>query len=199
LGGGAATRREMKQTTIGIRMEEDVCGEVVRPLPRHGGQLSAAERRAWELIAPSSVGGNPIVSNGLKSGEECRKLAERVGRVIANRRRKTRARVVRRATAGYAVEWRVTVFWDRPNPAFKKKPDGQWTIYDRGGRVVCRVDASLDCDGDALYSHLPEGDVPDGWEVYPDIGDILVVPDCGTDRGYLLKWRQRRYPDRRVS
>ena len=98
---------------------------------------------------------------------------------------------------GDAEEVAVTVYWDRPATPPNADTPGRWKLVEhRNGKrkVLAEIDAALECDGDDLYCHLPDGDVPPGFDVFPDYGSVLVLPekDPTEDLWWEFNFRPRR-------
>ncbi len=177
----------MKQTTIIIEIEEDICGVNFIPcLPKNSRNRTPSEYhvRLWQEIASKESDPAPkwqavhIEDNGDAYNEFLQKMTERLVRISENRP-SCKAKVRKIHTPSGAVhKVAVTTFWGRKKQQ-DDDPQGVWTLREmRGGKCVrilnSRICASLGCDGDVLYSHLPDGDVPDGYEVAADFGDVSV-------------------------
>jgi hypothetical protein len=197
----------MKQTTIILKIEEGTYGATVFPAPARrklndGYIPNQWEQKAWESFGGKNWGEGIRVKP--KNGQEddhgwYDSLKERMFRVGSNRPYKTKVRWKDQLSLS------VTFFWNKPTTREPIDTEGIWTLYrvTNGGqrRILTRIDAVLECPGEDLYCHLPEGNVPEGWEVFPDIaGDVAVAEAAGEDDPgfyYLFKFKatkSRRNP-----
>jgi hypothetical protein len=181
----------MKQTTIRVRLEEDIAGVCAWPAPakvtRNRIEYAPSEwdRRAWRVMAGEAAEwGKPIEvrpkEGGCPSAEWMREVSERLVRVCKKRKFKTKVRVAKTFPNGDAEEVAVTVYWDRPVTPPNAETPGRWKLIEhrKGKRhKLAEIDATLECCGDELYCHLPEGDVRPGYDVFPDYGSVLVLPE----------------------
>ncbi len=118
----------MKQTTIQIYIEENICGATIFATSRRTKWSQYGETRtlplpqeeeAWKLIAGENAqwGIGKIIEP--KEGEFdniewYKNLSERVERVCNNRKFKSNVRAIERVSQGYAIKWSVTFYWDKP-------------------------------------------------------------------------------------
>jgi hypothetical protein len=196
----------MKQTTIQITIQEEVCGASLfatsrrtkwnkngarkHPLPE--------DERAWKLIAGENAQWGIGKAIEPKEGEFddltwYRNLSERIERVCGNRKFKTKVRVIGRVSQGYAIKWAVTFYWDKP----KEKPCmdtyGAWTLKEfkgtsKRGKIITKFDGCLECHGDDLYYHLPNGDVPRGYDTYADYNSVIVCQTLEEENQIPIWW-----------
>lgn len=198
----------MKQTTIQIYIEENICGATIFATSRRTKWSQYGETRtlpllqeeeAWKLIAGENAqwGIGKIIEP--KEGEFdniewYKNLSERVERVCNNRKFKSKVRAIERVSQGYAIKWSVTFYWDKPRETQHKDTHGVWTLKEykgtsRRGKVIGRFDGILECLGDDLYCYLPEGCVPDGYEIYPDYHIVDVCQSLYREDENPIWWR----------
>ncbi len=183
----------MKQTTIRVRLEEDIAGMCAWAAPakvtRNRIEYAPSEwdRRAWRVMAGEAAEWGKPIEIYPKDGptlaftpQWAHEVSERLVRVCKKRKFKTKVRVAKTFPNGDAEEVAVTVYWDRPVAPPNADTPGRWKLVEhRKGkrRKLGEVEATLECDGDELYCHLPDGDVPPGHDVFPDYGSVLVLPE----------------------
>lgn len=197
----------MKQTTIQIYVEEAICGATVfatshrtkwnpygetqmMPLPQ--------EVEAWKLIAGNDAKWGIGKSIEPKEGEFdelnwYKNLSERIERVCNNRKFKSKVRVLKRVSQGYAIRWSVTFYWNKPTDPPRKDTQGVWTLKEfkglsRRGKIIDQFDGTLECFGDDLYCRLPDGDVPEGYEVFPDYNSVIVCQTIIEEKENPIWW-----------
>lgn len=201
----------MKQTTIRVYLEENICGVAAFAAPakvtRNRIEYSPTEwdRRAWRVMAGEAAkwgmgidilpkDGKPPTSEWLSD------VSQRLVRVCKKRKFKTKVRIAKTFPNGDAEEVAVTVYWDRPVTPPNADTPGRWKLVEhRNGKrkVLAEIDAPLECLGDDLYCHLPYGDVPPGFDVFPDYGSVLVLPE--KDPTEDLWWEFNFRPSRRAN
>lgn len=181
----------MKQTTIRVRLEEDIAGMCAWPAPakvtRNRIEYAPTEweKRAWRVMAGEAAEwGKPIEvypkTEWVPTPEWLSEVSRRLVRVCKKRKFKTKVRIAKTFPNGDAEEVAVTVYWDRPVTPPNADTPGRWKLVEhRNGKrkVLAEIDAPLECLGDALYCHLPDGDVPTGFDVFPDYGSVLVLSE----------------------
>ncbi len=197
----------MKQTTIQIYIEENICGATIFATSRRTKWSQYGETRtlplpqeeeAWKLIAGENAqwGIGKIIEP--KEGEFdniewYKNLSERVERVSNNRKFKSKVRAIERVSQGYAIKWSVTFYWDKPRETQHKDTHGVWTLKEykgtsRRGKVIGRFDGILECLGDNLYWSLPDGDVPEGYDVFPDYNSVIVCQSIVEEKENPIWW-----------
>jgi len=201
----------MKQTTIKLELEEEIFGANVLPAPARGSRYQYTpkpeEIQLWEAIvtgAPWSAGKRVEPKEGQPDNLDWwKELGARVVRICENRPKvKTRVRVVKTFPGGSPRIIAVTAFWNRPKIVPTLDPIGVWTLKehrnakDGKGRILNRIAVTLGCDGDELYCHLPDGDIPEGYDCFPDVGDILVARKDWTAEDQHHWWRFHFRPTR---
>lgn len=191
-----------KQITITIMVKEQVIGATVLPRVKRG-PVTLDHVRAWELIAGGATDWERGKAIEPRDGEDYvlwyKKLSERISRVLRSRSFKTTVKNGPDCPQGYPLTWTVTVYWNRPT----KSPidafndiDGIWTLYEvkqgqRRGKIVTRIHATLGCDGEELYDHLPED--ASSYLVDPfDVGHVWVTPKAGDDPSYHFHFRRAK-------
>ena len=201
----------MKQTTIRVRLEEDIAGVCAWPAPakvtRNRIEYAPSEwdRRAWRVMAGEAAEwGKPIEvypkDGQVSTPEWLSEVSQRLVRVCKKRKFKTKVRIAKTFPNGDAEEVAVTVYWDRPVTPPNADTPGRWKLVEhRNGKrkVLAEIDAPLECLGDDLYCHLPYGDVPPGFDVFPDYGSVLVLPE--KDPTEDLWWEFNFRPSRRAK
>jgi len=177
-----------KQTTIYLEIEEDICGATVTPRTRRIGDYQAPTEQhmlAWRGISPDPWGPKNVTpKDGAPDDKDWWvEFGQRLLRVCINRPRyATKARVIKTFPGGTPRMIALTTYWQRPKPEPRGETPGIWTLKehrsgrDTRGRIIGQIRASLECLGDELYCHLPDGDVPEGYDTFPDVGDIMVAP-----------------------
>jgi hypothetical protein len=197
----------MKQTTIQIYVEEAICGATVFATSRRTKWSQYAEtkslplpeeEKAWKLIAGENAQWGIGKSIEPKEGEFdelqwYKNLSERIERVCNNRKFKSKVRVLDRVSQGYAIKWSVTFYWDKPRETQHKDTQGVWTLKEfkgtaRRGKIIDQFDGILECLGDDLYWRLPDGEVPEGYEVFPDYGSVIVCQSISEEVENLTWW-----------
>lgn len=176
------------------------CGGQKPPLPE--------EEQAWKLIAGESARWGVGREIEPKKGEKdnalwWRNLSERIERVCKSRKFKTKVIADSRGPVKYPLGWKVTVYWDKPVPAPSEETHGVWTLREYKGtnpkaRILCEFPGTLECEGDDLYRHLPGGDVPDGYDTYPDYNTVSVSQSL-LDADEKALWWEFRFQKRRKS
>jgi hypothetical protein len=58
----------------------------------------------------------------------------------------------------------------------------------RRGKVIGRFDGILECLGDDLYWRLPDGDVPEGYDVFPDYNSVIVCQSIVEEKENPIWW-----------
>lgn len=212
----------MKQTTIKIHIQEEVCGATIFATSRRtkwnedGSRKSPLpeEEQAWRLIAGENAQWGVGRAIEPKRGEFDDStwfwnISERIERVCNNRKFKSKVRVIERVSQGYAIKWAVTFYWDKP----KEKPCmdtyGVWKLKEfknnsKRGKIIAEFDGFLECHGDDIYCHLPNGDVPEGYDVYPDYNSVIVAPKIPENVENLIWWefdfkRLKRQPSKSIE
>jgi len=200
----------MKQTTIQIYIEEGICGATAfatsrrTKWSRYGETRSLPlpeEEKAWKLIAGDNAQWGIGKSIEPKEGEFdelewYKNLSERIERVCNNRKFKSKVRAIERVSQGYAIKWSVTFYWDKPRETQRKDTHGIWTLKEfkgttRRGNIINQFDGILECFGDDLYSNLPCGDIPNGYNVFPDYNSVLVYSE-ENPIWWEFKFKQKR-------
>lgn len=181
----------MKQTTITLEIEEDILGANVLPGPARGSRYQYTpkpeEIRLWEEIVTGAnwhAGKHVEPKDGAPDDMDWHKeFSARLLRVCENRPKvKTKVRVSKTFPGGSPRIVKVTAFWNRTKEKPTVDPMGVWTLKehrsakDGKGRILSLIPASLGCDGDDLYCHLPDCDIPEGYDCFPDVGDVQVNP-----------------------
>jgi len=160
----------MKQTTIQIYIEENICGATIFATSRRTKWSQYGETRtlplpqeeeAWKLIAGENAQWG-------------------IGKIIEPKE-------------GYAIKWSVTFYWDKPRETQHKDTHGVWTLKEykgtsRRGKVIGRFDGILECLGDDLYWRLPDGDVPEGYDVFPDYNSVIVCQSIVEEKENPIWW-----------
>ncbi len=196
----------MKQTTIQIYIEEAIWGANVFATSRRtkwnqdGNRKPPLpeEEQAWKLIAGQDsqwgIGKWIEPKEGeTDSTEWFKALSERIERVCNNRKFKSKVRIVQQTTQGYAIKWSVTFYWDKPKETQHKGTHGVWTLKEyKGtssrGKVIERFDGILECYGDDLYRRLPDGYVPDGYDIFPDYDVVIVCQSIREEKENPIWW-----------
>lgn len=196
----------MKQTTIQVYIEEAIWGANVfatsrRTRWRQDGSRKEPlpeEDQAWKLIAGQNsqweIGKLIEPKDGeTDSTEWFRMLSERIERVCNNRKFKSKVRAIKSVSQGYAVKWSVTFYWDKPRETQHKDTHGVWTLKEykgvaRRGRLIDRFDGILECDGDDLYWRLPNGGIPNGYDVFPDYNVVSVCQTITEEKENPTWW-----------
>jgi len=197
----------MKQTTIQIYVEEAICGATVFATskrtkfhPYNGSRALPLpeEEAAWKLIAGENAqwGIGKVIEP--KEGEFdnltwFKNLSERIDRVCGNRKFKSKVRVLDRVSQGYAIKWSVTFYWDKPRETPRKDTQGVWTLKEfkgtsKRGKIIDQFDGILECLGDDLYYRLPDGDIPEGYDAFPDYGSVIVCQSISEEVENLTWW-----------
>jgi hypothetical protein len=197
----------MKQTTIQIYVEEAICGATVFATSRRTKWSQYGETRtlplpeeekAWKLIAGEDAQWGIGKSIEPKEGEFdelqwYKNLSERIERVCNNRKFKSKVSVLDRVSQGYAIRWSVTFFWDKPKETPIKDTHGVWTLKEfkgtaRRGKIIDQFDGILECLGDDLYWRLPDGEVPEGYDAFPDYGSVIVCQTITEEKENPIWW-----------
>ncbi len=197
----------MKQTTIQIHIEEALCGANVFATSRrtkwhpYGENRIAPlpeEENLWRMIAGESAQWGIGRTIEPKDGEFdnatwFKNLSERVERVCNKRKFKTNVRALNLTPQGYPTRWSVTAFWNKPNPPPLQDTPGIWTLRQfegakRRGKVLREFGGTLECCGDDLYCFLPDGCVPDGYEVFPDFHSVVVCQSIVEENENPIWW-----------
>ena len=197
----------MKQTTIQVYVEEAVCGATVFATSRRTKWSQYGETRtlplpeeekAWKLIAGENAQWGIGKSIEPKEGEFdesewYKNLSERIERVCGNRKFKSKVRVIDRVSQGYAVKWSVTFYWNKPTDRPRKDTQGVWTLKEykgtsRRGKVIDQFDGILECLGDDLYWRLPDGEVPEGYDAFPDYNSVIVCQTIAEEKENPIWW-----------
>ncbi len=206
----------MKQTTIQIYVEEAICGATVFATSRrtkwsqYGETKSLPlpeEEKAWKLIAGDNAQWGIGKSIEQKEGEFdelqwFKNLSERIERVCNNRKFKSKVRVLDRVSQGYAVKWSVTFFWNKPTDPPRKDTHGIWTLKEfkgtaRRGKIIDQFDGILECLGDDLYWRLPDGEVPEGYDVFPDYNSVIVCQTIAEEKENPIWWEFKFKPKKK--
>ena len=206
----------MKQTTIQVYVEEAICGATVFATSRrtkwsqYGETRSLPlpeEEKAWKLIAGDNAQWGIGKSIEPKEGEFdelqwFKNLSERIERVCGNRKFKSKVRVLDRVSQGYAIRWSVTFYWDKPTETPRKDTQGVWTLKEykgttRRGKVIDQFKGILECFGDDLYWSLPGGEVPEGYDVFPDYGSVIVCQTIAEEKENPIWWEFEFKPKKR--
>jgi hypothetical protein len=211
-------KTQMKQTTIQIYIEEEICGATVFATSRrtkfcqHTGSRAnplPEEETLWRMIAGESAqwGIGRIIEP--KDGEFdnvtwFKNLSESIERVCKKRPYKTKVRALNLTPQGYPTRWSVTVFWDKPTPPPLKDTPGLWTLRQfegakRRGKVLCEFDGTLECCGDDLYCFLPDGCVPDGYDIFPDYMSVVVCQSLEEEVENPVWWEFTFKPRKRFK
>lgn len=192
----------MKQTTIVIEIEEDICGVNFIPhLPKNNRNRLPSEYhiRLWQEIASRKSDPQPkwaavhAEETGDTYNDFLQRMSERIVRLSENRPScKTKVRKIHTPSGG-VHKVVVTAFWDRKKQQ-DSDPVGMWTLREMRGSKCTRIlndqiRATLNCDGDTLYSHLPDGDVPEGYEIGADSGDVGVFAATQSAAEKNVWWR----------
>ena len=193
----------MKQTTIVIEIEEDICGVNFIPhLPKnsHNQLPSEYHTRLWQEIASRKSDPQPkwaavhVEETGDTYNEFLQRMSERIVRLSENRPScKTKVRKIHTPSGGFHKVV-VTTFWDQKKQQQDSDPVGMWTLREMRGSKCTRIlddqiRATLHCDGDVLYSHLPDGDVPERYEIEADSGDVSVFAATQSAAEKNVWWR----------
>jgi hypothetical protein len=206
----------MKQTTIQIYVEEAICGATVFATSRrtkwseYGEAISLPlpeEEKAWKLIAGENAQWEIGKSIEPKEGEFdesewYKNLSERIERVCGNRKFKSKVRVIDRVSQGYAVKWSVTFYWNKPTETPSKDTHGVWTLKEykgtaRRGKVIDQFDGILECLGDDLYWRLPDGEVPEGYDAFPDYNSVIVCQTIAEEKENPIWWEFKFKPKKK--
>lgn len=207
----------MKQTTVQIYIEEAICGATVFATskrtkfhPYNGSRNLPLpeEEQAWKLVAGDNAQWGIGKSIEPKEGEFdelewYKNLSERIERVCKNRKVKSKVRVLDRVSQGYAIKWSVAFYWDKPRETQRKDTHGIWTLKEfkgtaRRGKVIAQFDGILECHGDDLYWSLPDGEVPEGYDVFPDYGSVMVCQTLEEDENPIW-WGFEFKPSRKSN
>ena len=197
----------MKQTTIQIYVEEAICGATVFATSRRTkwsqyGETKRLplpeEEQAWKLIAGDNAQwgiGKSIEPNEGEFDEFqwFKNLSERIERVCGNRKFKSKVSVLERVSQGYAVKWSVTFYWNKPTDRPSKDTHGVWTLKEfkgtaRRGKIIDQFDGILECFGDDLYWRLPDGEVPEGYDAFPDYNSVIVCQTITEEKENPIWW-----------
>jgi hypothetical protein len=210
--------REMKQTTIQIYIEEAICGATVFATskrtkfhPYNGSRALPLpeEEAAWKLIAGENAqwGIGKVIEP--KEGEFdnltwFKNLSERIDRVCGNRKFKSKVSVLESVSQGYAIKWSVTIYWDKPIPKFSQDTKGTWTLREfngcsKRGRILDKFDGTLECLGDDLYWRLPDGEVPEGYDAFPDYNSVIVCQTLEEENENPIWWGFEFKPSRKSN
>jgi hypothetical protein len=197
----------MKQTTIQIYIEEAICGATVFATskrtkfhPYYGVRTLPIpeEEEAWKLIAGENAqwGIGKVIEP--KEGEFdnvtwFKNLSERIERVCGNRKFKTKVRAIETTWQGYAIKWSVTIYWDKPIQKPSQDTKGTWTLREfkgcsKRGRILDKFTGTLECLGDDLYWRLPDGEVPEGYDAFPDYNSVIVCQSISEEVENLTWW-----------
>jgi hypothetical protein len=208
----------MKQTTIEIYIEEAICGATVFATskrtkfhPYNGSRALPLpeEEVAWKLIAGENAqwGIGKVIEP--KEGEFdsltwFKNLSERIERVCGNRKFKTKVRVLESVSQGYAIKWSVTIYWDKPTTKPPQDTLGTWTLREfkgtsKRGRILDRFTGTLECHGDDLYCRLPDGDVPEGYDAFPDYNSVIVCQTLEEENENPIWWGFEFKPSRKSN
>lgn len=188
--------QNMKQTTIIIELEEDILGcNFIPQLPRKFVAPNEQHIALWQQIAATRSNPAPnwsavhVADNG-KEGFWV-DIQERIVRICKSRpNHPVKIREVR-TPSNRLLRVHVTVYWDRKKQQTTNDPMGVWTLREMKGHRTVRIlndciPATLGCLGEELYCHLPDGDIPEGYDIFPDIGDIAI---CQTTADSDIWWR----------
>jgi len=197
----------MKQTTIQIYIEEAICGATVFATSRrtkfhpYNGSRTLPlpeEGTAWKLIAGENAqwGIGKVIEPKEGEFDELqwyKNLSERIERVCNNRKFKSKVSVLERVSQGYAIRWSVTFYWNKPTDLPHKDTQGVWTLKEfkgtaRRGKIIDQFDGILECLGDDLYWRLPDGEVPEGYEVFPDYNSVIVCQTITEEKENPTWW-----------
>jgi hypothetical protein len=197
----------MKQTTIQIYVEEAICGATVFATSRrtkfhpYNGSRTLPlpeEEAAWKLIAGDNAQWGIGKTIEPKEGEFdnltwFKNLSERIERVCGNRKFKTKIKVLESVSQGYAIKWSITFYWNKPTETPRKDTQGVWTLKEfkgtsRRGKIIDKFDGILECSGDDLYWKLPDGEIPEGYDAYPDYNSVIVCQGISEEVENLTWW-----------
>jgi hypothetical protein len=204
----------IKQTTIQIYIEEAIFGATVFATSSRTGWTHYGtgrnlplpeEEQAWRLIAGENAqwGVGKIIEPKAEDDEEwLQKLSERIQRVCSKRKFKTKVKPLETCSKGYATRWAVTFYWSKPLPPPIFDTPGIWKLREYKGtsrkcRIIKEIKASLECSGDDLYCHLPDGDVPEGYDAYPDYNSVAVMPTTEEAMKKTTCWWEFRFKAKR--
>ena len=173
----------MTQSTIQIDIIEDIDGLIVSASSKR--KINLKNQEAWSMIGGENAKwGTPKYlkpKDGPLNQEWIKSVSERIQRVCSNRPYHTKVRPLSTCNAGYATSWAVTVYWNKPKQKESSETHGKWILREyrkptKRGKTLCEFEGTLECHGDDLYCELPDGDVPEGYDTFPDIGSVLVAP-----------------------
>jgi hypothetical protein len=197
-----------KQTTIYLDIEEQVdpLEVVIFPRgPQHRGAysmpfLTMPQNNAFDMVTRGkdrNVHGVRVFSFHLKKqdgqtdAQAWAAFRARILRVLNNR-----PDFVTKCEQVNPLRYKFTVYWNKPKARKSADTPGVWTLRERANsgrtvRIIETFPGALECSGDDLYCHLPEGDVPEGFEVFPDFAVVNVWPVAENDtrNGYEFTFK----------
>jgi hypothetical protein len=192
----------MKQTTLTIRLIEHIAHLELEASCR--GNPTEKHQEMWRIITnrPDAMVGvpEPINPKGAHSLEWEKATRERLGRIMRDRKLQTKVVPLTTCPDGTEFEWKVTLFWEHPKQSpIDKTLDqpGYWELFEvtHGGkrRKHYNIDATIDCLGDELYDHLPDGMCADNFEVMPDIGSVWLMPRTDELNSFEFRFHKTRH------
>lgn len=208
----------MKQITIQIYIEEAICGATIFATskrtkfhPYNGSRNLPLpeEEKAWKLVAGDNAQWGMGKTIEPKDGEFddlewYKNLSDRIERVCNNRKFKSKVHVLERVSQGYAIKWSVTFYWDKPRETQRKDTHGVWTLKQfkgtsKRGKIIDQFNGILECLGDDLYWRLPDGDVPEGYDAFPDYNSVIVCQTLEEENENPIWWGFEFKPSRKSN